>query len=105
MSTTSKDSIMALHGSVTSDTKNSSSSTSLESSSIHSTTTDKSSLHAYSIQQYIADNVHYVPYKSTVNATHNPQTQVATAAEAGHRMSIKLQEFDKKFQGGSDGSE
>ncbi|APA14297.1 hypothetical protein sscle_12g090670 [Sclerotinia sclerotiorum 1980 UF-70] len=105
MSSTSKDSNMAVHGAVTSNTKNSSSSTSLESCSIHSTTTDQLSLYAYRIQQYIADDAHYVPYKSIANVTRNPQTQVATAAEAGYRMGIKLQEFDAKFYRGGDGSE
>ncbi|KAJ8063663.1 hypothetical protein OCU04_007528 [Sclerotinia nivalis] len=104
MSTTSKDSNVAVHGSVTSDTKNSSYSTSLESSSIRSTTTDSSSPHAYSIQHYIADDVHYVPYKSTANATYSRHTQVVTAAVAGYRMGIKLQEFDTKFHTGASGS-
>ncbi|KAF7876454.1 hypothetical protein EAF04_001545 [Stromatinia cepivora] len=105
MSTTKKNHNMAVHGSITSDTKNSSSTTSLGSFSILSTTTDSSSLHANSIQLYIADDVHYVPYKSTANTTYNRHTRLITAVVAGYRMGIKLQEFDTKFHTGASGSE
>ncbi|KAF7876467.1 hypothetical protein EAF04_001557 [Stromatinia cepivora] len=89
MSNASKSSHIAVQGSVTSDTNNTS-----DHPSYNTSSTEAKGFSAHRIERYLAENDSPVPYASP---THHGGGNLERTSAAAHRISLKLQQFDATF--------